>query len=105
MVLASGGYPDAYDKGAVISGLDRATATGDAKIFHAGTTLRDGQVVTSGGRVLCAVALGDTVTAAQKAAYRLAEKIQWDKLYYRRDIGHRAIAREQQSQAESRSVS
>lgn len=105
VVLASGGYPDAYDKGAVISGLDRATATGDAKIFHAGTTLRDGQVVTSGGRVLCAVALGDTVTAAQKAAYRLAEKIQWDKLYYRRDIGHRAIAREQQSQAESRSVS
>ena len=105
VVLASGGYPDAYDKGAVISGLDQATATGDAKIFHAGTALKDGQVVTNGGRVLCAVALGDTVTAAQKAAYTLAEKIQWDKLYYRRDIGHRAIAREQRSHAESRSVS
>lgn len=105
VVLASGGYPDAYDKGAVISGLDQTAATRDAKIFHAGTTLRDGQVVTSGGRVLCAVALGDTVTAAQKAAYALAEKIQWDKLYYRRDIGHRAIAREQHSPAESRSVS
>lgn len=95
VVLASGGYPDAYAKHVPISGLDQATETRDAKIFHAGTTLQDGQVVTNGGRVLCAVALGDTVTQAQKAAYALAEKIQWDKIYYRRDIGHRAIAREQ----------
>jgi phosphoribosylamine---glycine ligase len=95
VVLASGGYPDAYAKHVPISGLDQATETRDAKIFHAGTMLQDGQVVTNGGRVLCAVALGDTVTQAQKAAYALAEKIQWDKIYYRRDIGHRAITREQ----------
>jgi len=96
VVLAAGGYPDAYDKGVEIHGLDAAVATASAKIFHAGTALQDGKVVTNGGRVLCAVALGDSVTEAQKAAYQLAEKIQWDKLYYRRDIGHRAIAREQQ---------
>ena len=94
VVLAAGGYPDSYDKGAEIHGLQGA---GDAssKVFHAGTALRDGKVVTNGGRVLCAVALGDTVTAAQKAAYTLAAGIQWDKVYYRRDIGYRAIAREQ----------
>lgn len=95
VVLASGGYPDTYAKNVPISGLDKATETDSAKIFHAGTSLKDNQVVTSGGRVLCAVALGETVTQAQKAAYALAEKIQWDKIYYRRDIGHRAIAREQ----------
>ena len=95
VVLASGGYPDAYDKGAVISGLDNAVESDSGKVFHAGTALKDGQIVTNGGRVLCAVALGDTVTEAQQAAYALAEKIEWDKLYYRRDIGHRAIAREQ----------
>jgi len=95
VVLASGGYPDAYDKGAVISGLDKAVESDSGKVFHAGTALKDGRIVTSGGRVLCAVALGDTVTEAQQAAYALAEKIEWDKLYYRRDIGHRAIAREQ----------
>ena len=94
VVLAAGGYPDAYDKGAVISGLDKAPQSGDGKVFHAGTTLRDGKVVTNGGRVLCAVALGDTVTHAQIAAYRLAENIHWDRIYYRKDIGHRAIARE-----------
>lgn len=94
VVLAAGGYPDAYDKGAVISGLDKASQSGDGKVFHAGTTLRDGKVVTNGGRVLCAVALGDTVTHAQIAAYRLAENIHWDRIYYRKDIGHRAIARE-----------
>ena len=96
VVLAAGGYPDSYTKGDVISGLDTAVSTDNsAKVFHAGTTLKDGQVVTNGGRVLCAVALGDTVTAAQKAAYRLAENIHWDRIYYRRDIGYRAIAREQ----------
>ena len=94
VVLAAGGYPDAYDKGAVISGLAKASQSGHGKVFHAGTTLKDGKVVTNGGRVLCAVALGDTVTHAQKAAYRLAENIHWDRIYYRKDIGHRAIARE-----------
>jgi len=94
VVLAAGGYPDAYDKGAVINGLDKAAQSGHGKVFHAGTTLKDGKVVTNGGRVLCAVALGDTVTAAQKAAYQLAENIHWDRIYFRNDIGHRAIARE-----------
>ena len=94
VVLAAGGYPDAYHKGDVISGLDKAAQSGDGKVFHAGTALKDGQVVTNGGRVLCAVALGDTVTDAQKAAYRLAENIHWDRIYFRKDIGHRAIARE-----------
>lgn len=94
VVLAAGGYPDAYNKGAVINGLDKAAQSGHGKVFHAGTALKDGQVVTNGGRVLCAVALGDTVTAAQKAAYQLAENIHWDRIYFRKDIGHRAIARE-----------
>jgi len=94
VVLAAGGYPDAYDKGAVISGLENAALSGAGKVFHAGTAIKDGKVVTNGGRVLCAVALGDTVTDAQKAAYRLAENIHWDRIYYRKDIGHRAIARE-----------
>lgn len=94
VVLAAGGYPDAYDKGAVIYGLDNAAQSGHGKVFHAGTALKDGKVVTNGGRVLCAVALGDTVTAAQKAAYQLAENIHWDRIYFRKDIGHRAIARE-----------
>ena len=94
VVLAAGGYPDAYDKGAVISGLDKASQSGHGKVFHAGTALKDDKVVTNGGRVLCAVALGDTVTNAQKAAYQLAENIHWDRIYYRKDIGHRAIARE-----------
>ncbi|MBC52317.1 MAG: phosphoribosylamine--glycine ligase [Gammaproteobacteria bacterium] len=97
VVLASGGYPEAYDKGAVIHGLD-ATAGDDSngKVFHAGTTLKDGKVVTSGGRVLCAVALGDTVTGAQKAAYALVDRISWERMMCRRDIGHRAITREMQ---------
>ncbi len=94
VVLASGGYPDAYDKGAEIHGLDQAVAA-HGKVFHAGTQLKDGKVVTSGGRVLCATSLGDTVTEAQQRAYALVEKIQWDKVYYRTDIAYRAINREQ----------
>ncbi|MBF3259115.1 phosphoribosylamine--glycine ligase, partial [Pseudomonas aeruginosa] len=66
----------------------------DGKVFHAGTALKDGQVVTSGGRVLCATAIGESVSAAQQQAYRLAEKIRWNGCFYRKDIGYRAIARE-----------
>jgi phosphoribosylamine--glycine ligase len=94
VVLAAGGYPDVYPKGDVISGLDAAAAL-PGKVFHAGTSDKNGQVVTNGGRVLCAVGLGNTVTEAQAQAYELVKKIQWDKVYYRTDIGHRAIAREQ----------
>jgi phosphoribosylamine--glycine ligase len=94
VVLAAGGYPGSYAKGDVISGLDQVDAV-DAKVFHAGTALRDGEVVTAGGRVLCATALGDSVAAAQAAAYDLADKISWDGMFHREDIGYRAIAREQ----------
>ncbi|TDJ66504.1 MAG: phosphoribosylamine--glycine ligase [Proteobacteria bacterium] len=93
VVMASGGYPGSYSKGYVISGL---TSNDDdsQKVFHAGTTERDGQIVTEGGRVLCVTALGKTVTSAQTKAYELAQRINWKDVYYRRDIGYRAIARE-----------
>ncbi|MEQ8315371.1 MAG: phosphoribosylamine--glycine ligase [Gammaproteobacteria bacterium] len=94
VVLAAGGYPESYDKGAVITGLDSNQDT-TRKIFHAGTKLDGDKVVTSGGRVLCATALGETVSAAQASAYELAGQINWDKVYYRTDIAYRAIAREQ----------
>ena len=88
VVLAAGGYPNKYEKNLVINGLSNTT---DGKIFHAGTVEQDGQIVTSGGRVLCACALGDTVQEAQTKAYQLVSKISWQDMYYRTDIGHRAI--------------
>ena len=94
IVLAAGGYPGDYAKGAVIHGLD-AAAKLEGKVFHAGTALNAaGEVVTAGGRVLCATAMGDTVAAAQEQAYALAKTIEWDGCFYRNDIGYRAIARE-----------
>ena len=93
IVLAAGGYPENYDKGDVISGLEN-TETESTKVFHAGTTEKDGNIVTNGGRVLCAVALGNSVTEAQESAYQLVDKISWNNIYFRTDIGHRAIARE-----------
>ncbi|MCW8958623.1 MAG: phosphoribosylamine--glycine ligase, partial [Gammaproteobacteria bacterium] len=93
VVLAAGGYPGSYNKGDVIHGLDGADSA-DAKIFHAGTTEKDGKVVTAGGRVLCATALGATVSEAQTKAYALADRISWSGMFMRRDIGYRAIARE-----------
>ena len=92
VVLAAGGYPDSYNKGDIIEGLPADTPI--SKVFHAGTAEKDGQIVTNGGRVLCAVALGDSVAAAQKQAYQLVDQIHWNGLYCRRDIGYRAIARE-----------
>lgn len=96
VVLAAGGYPESYASGEVINGLDEANEDSSAKVFHAGTKLDGDQVVTSGGRVLCAVALGESVAQAQRRAYSLAEGITWKDVYSRSDIGHRAIAREQQ---------
>ena len=93
VVLAAGGYPGDYAKGDVISGLDKAVSD-SGKVFHAGTTLKDGNVTTSGGRVLCATALGETVSAAQQGAYELARQISWNGSFFRSDIGYRAIARE-----------
>ncbi len=96
IVLAAGGYPASYSKGDVISGLPSQEVAGE-KVFHAGTTDKDGQVVTNGGRVLCATALGNSVSEAQAQAYQLAKQIDWDGMFHRNDIGYRAIAREQES--------
>ena len=90
VVLAAGGYPYDYNKGDIISGLDNAD-TDNAKIFHAGTVMQDDNVVTMGGRVLCACGMGDTVAEAQKEAYQLVDKIQWKDVYYRKDIGFKAL--------------
>jgi len=94
VVMASRGYPDAYDKGKPIAGLDAATGA-DVKVFHAGTRLQGGKVVTDGGRVLCVVGAGTTVRAACDAAYAGVGKVTWDGAFYRSDIGHRAIQREE----------
>ncbi|MEP0355260.1 phosphoribosylamine--glycine ligase [Paraglaciecola sp.] len=93
VVLAAGGYPGSYNKGDVISGLELGNS--EAKVFHAGTKNIDGNVTTNGGRVLCATALGNTVTEAQQNAYELVKTISWDGMFYRDDIAYRAIAREQ----------
>jgi phosphoribosylamine--glycine ligase len=93
VVMAAGGYPGGYAKGKRIAGLDEEFAD-DQKVFHAGTALDGDDVVTSGGRVLCVVGLGDTVATAADRAYDAVDKICWEDVYLRRDIGHRAIARE-----------
>jgi phosphoribosylamine--glycine ligase len=91
--MAAGGYPDSYGKGKRIAGLEADPST-DTKVFHAGTATHGEDVVTSGGRVLCVVGLGDTVADACDTAYARVRSIEWEDAYYRRDIGHRAIARE-----------
>lgn len=97
VVLAAGGYPASYPKGDAISGLP-TTETAGEKVFHAGTARNGDDIVTNGGRVLCATALGDSVKEAQERAYKLAEKITWNGVNYRSDIAYRAIAREQQGE-------
>jgi phosphoribosylamine--glycine ligase len=92
VVLAAGGYPGSYGKGFPIAGLD-AIQPDDIKVFHAGTKVDGDQVVTSGGRVLCVTALGDNIASAQQACYQAADKISWEGMTLRRDIGWRAIAR------------
>ena len=93
VVMAAGGYPDEVRKGDVIEGLDRA-ATLPGKVFHAGTRVQSGRVVTNGGRVLCAVGLGSAVSAAQSQAYELVNSITWPGVQFRHDVGYRAVARE-----------
>lgn len=93
VVLAAGGYPDDYAKGDVIEGLP-VNDDAESKVFHAGTQARNGDVLTAGGRVLCACALGDDIADAQTKAYQLASGIRWNNIYYRTDIGFKAIARE-----------
>ncbi|MGJ7252171.1 phosphoribosylamine--glycine ligase [Morganella morganii] len=91
VVMAAGGYPGDYRKGDVISGLDVQEA--DCKVFQAGTALKEGAVVTDGGRVLCVTALGEDIAQAQKQAYAALKHIHWDDAFCRSDIGYRAIAR------------
>ena len=94
VVLAAGGYPEAYDKGLRITGLDQCDSD-DCKTFHAGTSTDDaGEIITSGGRVLCVTALGENVTQAQHLAYESINKISWQDMFYRNDIGYRAVSRE-----------
>ena len=92
VVIAAGGYPGDYRNGDVISGLPTEEFT-DSKVFHAGTTMQDGEVVTAGGRVLCVTALGSDIAKAQAKAYEAAKTIHWDNSFYRNDIGYRAISR------------
>ena len=94
VVLAAGGYPARYRKGDVISGLPSTEIAGE-KVFHAGTLEKDGEILTNGGRVLCATALGDRVSEARQQAYDLVNRICWNNAYFRTDIGYRAMAREQ----------
>ena len=94
VVLAAANYPETPQKGDAISGLPAGNSFGDdCHVFHAGTADQDGQVVTSGGRVLCVTALGENVRLAQKAAYESAAQISWNGVQYRKDIGYRAISR------------
>jgi phosphoribosylamine--glycine ligase len=93
VVMAAAGYPEEVRKGDAIEGLDRA-ATLPGKVFHAGTRVQSGRVVTNGGRVLCAVGLGSTVSAAHAQAYGLVNSISWPGVQFRRDVGYRAMARE-----------
>ncbi len=94
VVMAAGGYPEGYRKGDPINGLEAAAALPDCKVFHAGTRLNGDRVVTNGGRVLCVTALGESVQEAQARAYAGVNQITWRDAYFRRDIGHRAVARE-----------
>ena len=91
--MASNGYPGNYKKGLKIQGLDKV-CNDSVKVFQAGTIMNEGQVLTNGGRVLCTVALGDTVSEARILAYENVKKIGWNGAIYRHDIGHRAINRE-----------
>jgi phosphoribosylamine--glycine ligase len=99
VVMASGGYPGKYGKGFPISGLDAARRMKDVVVFHAGTGTKDSKIVANGGRVLGVTALGDTVEKAIRRAYQAVEKIKWQKVHYRRDIGQKALRRFQQKPA------
>ena len=90
VVLAAGGYPEKYEKGLIIQGLTQIESSA-TKVFHAGTKLQNNSVITNGGRVLCATALGGNIGDAQSLAYELAKQISWPNMYYRSDIGYRAI--------------
>ncbi|MFQ3573845.1 MAG: phosphoribosylamine--glycine ligase, partial [Thermodesulfovibrionales bacterium] len=91
VVLASGGYPDKYEKGLEIKGLDKVRGLNDVVVFHAGTDLKDDKIITSGGRVLGVTAIGDSIRSAQQRAYEAIGYIHFDKMHYRKDIANRAL--------------
>jgi phosphoribosylamine--glycine ligase len=91
VVMSSGGYPGDYTKGLEITGIDDANAIEDVKVFHAGTTMNKGRLVTNGGRVLGVTALGDSIADAQERAYGAVTKVQWDGAYWRNDIADKAL--------------
>lgn len=91
VVMASGGYPGSYQAGKPIAGLDAAARLDDVRVYHAGTRRRDNGLITAGGRVLCATALGTDFKAARARAYEAVEAVDFDKAFCRRDIGHRVI--------------
>jgi len=93
VVMASQGYPGSYEKGFPISGIPEANALPDTFLFHSGTALKDGKVVTAGGRVLGVTARGKDIKAAIEHAYQAVKKIRWDGAYYRTDIGRKALVR------------
>ncbi|QGY39471.1 phosphoribosylamine--glycine ligase [Pseudodesulfovibrio cashew] len=93
VVMAAEGYPGSYPKGMEITGLDQADAMEGVKVFQAGTQLKDGKIVTSGGRVLCVTALGDDLAAAREKAYQAVDKVHFDQSYYRRDIADKGLKR------------
>jgi phosphoribosylamine--glycine ligase len=93
VVMAAQGYPDSYAKGHIITNLPQVERD-DIKVFHAGTKHHDNHTVTSGGRVLCVTALGDSIYEARQNAYTGVRQITWDGVFYRNDIGYRAVARE-----------
>ncbi|HEC90907.1 MAG TPA: phosphoribosylamine--glycine ligase, partial [Alphaproteobacteria bacterium] len=93
VVMAAQGYPGHYEKGSLIEGLDKADKLKGVTVFHSGSKFENGAVIADGGRVLGVTALGKTVAAAQKQAYKAVEKIHWPQGFYRRDIGWRAIKR------------
>ena len=95
VVLASGGYPEAFEKGKVIRGF---SLEGQSTLFHAGTKKQDNSVVTNGGRVMTATGMGNTLSEAVKKAYHLASTIQWDGIYYRKDIGQDLLRLESANQ-------
>jgi phosphoribosylamine--glycine ligase len=91
VVLAAGGYPEAVETGQVISGIDAAASIPDALVFHAGTSKRDGQLVTAGGRVLTVVGRGQSFNTAIDTAYRAVSRIHFEGIQFRQDIGRKAL--------------
>ena len=91
VVISSNGYPESYETGKEISGLDELTGKNGIKVFHSGTYIEDQNIFTNGGRVLCVTAVGDDLSKSYENAYSAVEKINWDGKYYRKDIGFRVM--------------